>query len=74
MALALTMSEFARVDLTVPVGGDAQAQCVHCGCELRENLTGYRASGDGIRCSDCYFDDLSEIIEKHPVGIPGLRR
>lgn len=74
--MAYTMAQFARLDLLADaavLSTDMQARCVKCNCELRENITGYRASGDGVRCSDCYYDALSAIIDASPIGAPGRR-
>ena len=52
----------------------AQQTCTHCKTELRENFTGVRPGPEGLLCSDCYFDQLSHVIEECPVGRPGVRR
>jgi len=70
--VAYTLSQFAKLDLAAPVAGDEQARCVSCSCELRENISGYRRSDGGPRCSDCYFEEMSRIIEQHPIGLPGV--
>lgn len=25
-------------------------------------------------CADCYYNELGDIIEKHPIGIPGSHK
>ena len=70
------MAEFAALDLRTVTSPESEEQswCAGCDCELRENITGYRYSKTGARCSDCYFDDISVILERYPVGLPGVRR
>jgi hypothetical protein len=45
-----------------------QSQCCsHCGVILHEAITGKRHTPGGISCSDCYFDQLGEGVEQHPI-------
>jgi len=71
--MAYTIEEFVHLDLSRS-DGDGQVRCVKCKADLRENITGYHCSSGGPSCSDCYFDELSKLVEAHPVGIPALRR
>jgi hypothetical protein len=63
--MAYTIEEFVHLDLS-RLDGDGQVLSevlsVKCKTDLRENS-----------CSD-YFDELSKLVEAHPVGIPALRR
>jgi len=49
-------------------------RCVVCGAELRESVTGCRWTEQGYVDSDCYFDGLSDIVERHPIRTPRIRR
>jgi NAD-dependent SIR2 family protein deacetylase len=72
--MAYTVDQFIALDLTRQAGSHGQVRCAKCQSELRENITGYRCGSDGPRCSDCYFGELSDLVEAHPVGLPALRR
>ena len=72
--MAYTVEQFVELDLATHRNGDGQVTCAKCKTDLRENITGYRCGTDGPSCSDCYFDELSRLVEAHPVGIPALRR
>jgi hypothetical protein len=48
-------------------------QCTTCKIPLQEAINGYRAVGDGAKCSDCYFTDISNMIDQHPIGKPIAR-
>ena len=48
--------------------------CIKCKQELRESVTGCRYTADGYVCSDCYFDLLSDILEKYPIRTARIRR
>jgi recombinational DNA repair protein (RecF pathway) len=45
-------------------------KCVDCGTPLQETIAGYRPTKDGAKCSDCYFDTISAMIDEHPIGRP----
>ena len=42
---------------------------VSCGHILKTG-EGSRRWGDEDVCQDCYFDNLGELVEQHPVGRP----
>ena len=44
--------------------------CKVCGVPLQEAIYGYRHVAGGACCSDCYFDDISALIDAHPIGRP----
>ena len=50
------------------------AKCAGCGIELQESITGCRETSEGHVCSDCYYEKLGELVEKHPIGIPRMHR
>ena len=49
-------------------------KCAHCGVALQETITGKRPTPDGDACSDCYYEELGELIEQHPIVSGGNRR
>ena len=44
--------------------------CVDCGIRLQESIVGYRPTTHGAKCSDCYFDSLSDLVDQYPIGRP----
>lgn len=72
--MAYTLEEFVKLGPSQRSTFDRAVACTKCATELHENVSGYRLTSDGPYCSDCYFDALSEALETHPVGAPGLRR
>lgn len=48
--------------------------CTICKIPLQETITGYRPTDDGARCADCYFGEISEMIDQHPIGRPMATR
>lgn len=71
--MAYTVEEFIRLDLNRS-DGEEHVGCSKCKADLREFITGYRCSSGEPLCSDCYFDELSKLVEARLVGIPALRR
>jgi hypothetical protein len=51
-----------------------QADCCNCGVKLQETITGKRHTPKGDTCSDCYYEMLGDMIEKHPIASGGIRR
>ena len=47
--------------------------CKECGVSLQEAIQGYRRVGDFAKCSDCYFDEISDLIDAAPIGRPMSR-
>ena len=47
--------------------------CEGCGVPLQEAIQGYRRVGDFAKCSDCYFDEISDLIDAAPIGRPMSR-
>lgn len=41
--------------------------CAKCQEPLRETSTGNRSTGVGCVCSDCYYEALGQLIERHPI-------
>ncbi len=48
--------------------------CNKCGIPLRERITGNRQVGSDRYCSDCYFNELGELIDAAPIGIRSVSR
>jgi hypothetical protein len=52
----------------------AQPLCCRCGTELQETITGKRSTPQGDACSDCYYEELGNLVEQHPIVSAGVRR
>lgn len=48
-------------------------KCEDCGVPLQEAIYGYRRVGENAKCSDCYFDEISDLIDQAPIGRPMSR-
>lgn len=72
--MPMNISDFLAAvesDKQALISGDAPAgvtTCAHCNIPLQESVTGNRPFGDEALCSDCYFDDFSEELDKHPIS------
>lgn len=65
--MMMTALEFLdRMD-TAPEEIFPSPKCARCGEPLRESVTGNRHTADGWVDSDCYFDGLSEVVERFPI-------
>jgi len=51
-----------------------QQHCCYCNILLQATITGKRATPDGEACSDCYYENLGEGVEKHPIVSGPVRR
>lgn len=49
-------------------------KCCKCGITLQETVTGKRQLGSGNACSDCFYGDLGDVVEDHPIASAGARR
>ncbi len=49
-------------------------KCAYCDIDLQETITGKRRTPKGYACSDCYYEQLGEGVEKHPIASPRVRR
>ena len=49
-------------------------KCTKCKVPLQETITGCRKVNNGYMCSDCYFEEMGNEIEAHPIGIPQMHR
>jgi len=41
--------------------------CHACNRVLQESVTGNRPTSDGPVCSDCYYELLGQVVERHPI-------
>ena len=62
LTMAYTVAEFALRDL------GERPKCVDCNGELSDATEGAR------QCAECHYDDISAVIEKHPIGLPCAMR
>ena len=69
--MAMTAKQFLDRERT---DNNAMPKCVVCGCVLHETSTGNRWTEKGCTCSDCYFDTLSEVVERNPIRTARIRR
>ena len=51
-----------------------QPLCCKCKVELQETITGKRTTPNGEACSDCYYEEIGELIEQNPIVSAGFRR
>ena len=49
-------------------------KCPYCGVVLQETITGKRPTPRGFACSDCYYEQIGEIVEQHPIVTARVRR
>lgn len=45
-----------------------------CGKEIHTAITGRQPTAKGDMCDDCYFDELSDVLEKSPIRTARIRR
>lgn len=51
-----------------------EQKCCSCGVVLQETITGKRQTSEGFACSDCYYEEMGNEIERHPIASGGVRR
>lgn len=44
--------------------------CNKCGITIQEFLTGKHDVEVGVYCDECFFDELGEVVENHPICLP----
>jgi hypothetical protein len=49
-------------------------KCPYCDVVLQETITGKRPTPKGFACSDCYYEQLGEGVERHPIVTARVRR
>jgi len=68
--MALTLTQYLAEAARPAQDTSGLETCVTCKIPLQETITGYRPGKDGTRCSDCYFCEISKLIDEHPIGRP----
>lgn len=48
--------------------------CPYCKVDLQETITGKRPTPRGSACSDCYHEQVGELVEQHPIVTARVRR
>ena len=48
--------------------------CSRCEVPLQGFLTGRREIKGHLYCKKCYYEELGDILEEHPLGGPILKR
>lgn len=48
--------------------------CPYCRVVLQETITGKRPTPKGSACSDCYYEQLGNVVEQHPIVTARVRR
>ena len=72
--MAMTVDAFLDLDRDAIVKLASLQKCRSCHRPLQETITGCRKTRRGYLCSDCYFKELGEGVERHPIGIPRMHR
>lgn len=54
-------------------GGPHVSTCANCGIWLQDSVTGSHDTDKGPVCSDCYFKEWGDMVEKHPISSPRRR-
>lgn len=63
LAMAYTMKEFAKLRIS----DNKIADCHYCGRCIRESHSKIKGP-EYIWHTDCYYDDLSDLLDKYPIG------
>jgi hypothetical protein len=66
--MAISATEFLATANERDKDLSRNTQCCSCHKPIQTAITGCNKTGDGFKCDDCYFDDLGDLIEKHPIG------
>ncbi|MGA2801900.1 MAG: hypothetical protein ABSE97_05965 [Verrucomicrobiota bacterium] len=74
MSMAIPLTELIENPERVDELVQAQEYCAYCGIVLRESITGKRKVPKGQACSDCYYEQIGEGIEQHPIVSGKVRR
>jgi len=69
--MAWTLEEFLRRE--IPKGPGAY-ECGRCKSAIPGEEHGRYSIGKEPVCGECYFDEFSDHIDAHPVGLPGRAR
>lgn len=66
--MAISAREFLERRKTGVKAASRSATCVTCNVQIQETITGSRCTSKGIKCSDSYFVELSDLLEEAPIG------
>ena len=47
-------------------------KCTKCNVRIQNHVTGLKYIDDEPYCKHCYYEELGEVIEQHPIGGPGI--
>lgn len=72
--MAILLTELIENPIRVDDLVRAQSTCAYCGIVLQEAITGNRKAPKGRACSDCYYDQIGEGVEQHPIVSGKVRR
>jgi len=72
--MALSVARFLKLDQKQLQKLAGVQKCKSCGVPLQETITGARKTAKGYVCSDCYFKEFSEEVERHPICVPRMHR
>lgn len=72
--MALTLTQYLAESTQRDGDTSGIETCSTCHIPLQEAITGYRRVGDGAKCADCYFCEISKMIDQHPIGRPMATR
>jgi recombinational DNA repair protein (RecF pathway) len=72
--MAMSLEEFARTPVRDLVPRTKDSHCCDCGTLLQESSTGNHPTETGCLCSDCFYAQIGDLIDRHPLGAPHARR
>ena len=70
----MTVEEFQEAYARDKASLYVSTKCASCRIDLHEAITGCRLGAHGHVCNDCYFSELGESVEAHPIYTPRTRR
>ncbi len=72
--MAITLKELIADRSKLAMLDGDQQHCCSCGILLLETITGKRKTPEGEACSDCYYDQVGDLIEQYPIVSGRLHR
>jgi hypothetical protein len=72
--MAIPLAEIIKKGISWDTLIKSAHHCPYCGVLLQETITGRRPTPKGDACSDCYYEQLGEIIESSPITSGGFHR
>lgn len=64
----ITLKDIIECPDLLHLSSKERNKCSNCGTVLQPAITGEQKSSKGIVCDDCYYDLISDELEKHPIG------